>query len=175
MPKLVKFIHDWADEHDVYGLEIMEDEMWEKYLVAIHNLKYPAEFSFGTNEDLVFENAKDALNSCTVYDIGQVEENILKKYISNSKTQNPSAKFHYFGYFPTFLDHFDNQQREVFEKLEKIDKSKNKIEVKYKDEWREITGCYEENYQCFVILDGTETLNIQLVPLNELKANGNPV
>jgi len=87
---LLRFVHDWSDEFDVYGIKLISEEKWERKKEFIRNVQdYPYEFGFGTNEEIVFEEPKDLINSIDVDEITDEEAKVLIKY-----------RLEDFGHFP---------------------------------------------------------------------------
>lgn len=56
---LVKYEYDYADEFDVYGFELLDQDGIDKLNNRIENLTYPYESYFGTNEALLLENIEE--------------------------------------------------------------------------------------------------------------------
>jgi len=83
MPVLIKFEKDWADEFDVYGIQVLSDEEWKELQEAIKKIKYPLEMYFGTNEGLIFESAAETLNELKAVEISDDEMAVFKKYFGN--------------------------------------------------------------------------------------------
>jgi hypothetical protein len=94
--KLVKFNCDWADEFDVYGFTIIENDEWDKFMQAIENLDYPHESYFGTNEAIIFERRDDIIRSFKVVDITDQEADIFKRCFQ----RYPDDEHINFGYIP---------------------------------------------------------------------------
>jgi len=88
----VRFDDDWADEMDVGGICIIEENKYNEFKDAIEFLeKYEKEngnisvsMAFGTNEDNDYDSFKDFL-VCFEYDeIPENELEIAKKYVWDS-------------------------------------------------------------------------------------------
>lgn len=110
---LVKFEDNWADEFDVQGFQIMNQEELDSYFNAIDNYGYfmPGEreiFYFGTNQSLGWDSKEDFLSCLTITEISEEQANTIKELLSTN-----------YGIFPdievfwtikkdcTFLDSID--------------------------------------------------------------------
>lgn len=47
---MIKFQHDWADEHNVYGIKMCDALGLEEVMTAAEEAEYPCEKGFGTNQ-----------------------------------------------------------------------------------------------------------------------------
>jgi hypothetical protein len=73
MPVLLKLQADWADEFNVYGFEVISKKDWMKLQEAIHEIKYPKEVYFGTNEAITLENPDSTLRMFNAKEITPLE------------------------------------------------------------------------------------------------------
>ncbi len=79
--KLVKFKSDYADEFDVYGLKVYNEEEFAKFNEDLNKIKYPVEHYFGTNEAVEFYNKDSLLKKYEISDITEDQYNFVKKAI----------------------------------------------------------------------------------------------
>lgn len=84
MKCLVKFEADWADEHDVYGFRVFDDqeEIQKQFLYAETYWKvYPnkeVEMSFGSNEWMTYEDYESYRRSFDLIDVTDEDFEVLK-------------------------------------------------------------------------------------------------
>lgn len=76
---LVIFNEDWADEFDMHGFEVMDDEELEAFNNGIDNAKYPVEAGFGTNESFIWETPDEVRQAFTITEISAIEVGVLTK------------------------------------------------------------------------------------------------
>jgi len=81
---LVKFEYNYADEFDVTGWRLMNQERMDKFNEGIEKAKYPRECYFGTNEALVLETKEDILSALEIIEINDMEANVLETLIGKS-------------------------------------------------------------------------------------------
>ena len=84
MPVLLKFQMDYADEFDVYGFEVVTEELWEKYKQMFKCVSYPNEYYFGTNEMVTFEDEAEVLRAITVTELSIMQADALKALFESS-------------------------------------------------------------------------------------------
>jgi len=103
MPILLKCEADYADEFDVYGLVIIDSEEWENFKKQVHDIDYPIEIYFGTNEAILFESSDSVLQSMTPYEITEDEAAVFEKFLKPSYSKSGID----FGWNP--MDHISDQ------------------------------------------------------------------
>lgn len=81
MPVLLNQKIDWADEFDIEGFEIMDEDQWVEYQEALTEAEYPIEQYFGTNEFVEFESFEDLMRSISVKFISENEKEILTRLL----------------------------------------------------------------------------------------------
>lgn len=92
---LLKFQQDYADEFDVYGFKIYNEEDYNKYLELTkenylkreetnHRKQKVVTISFGTNEEVEFYSLENYLKSFDLVEITEDEFNILNKLFDGS-------------------------------------------------------------------------------------------
>lgn len=144
MAVLVKFVKDWADEHDVFGMALLSDKEWEKYKIIFKNIEYPFTLFFGTNEELEFDSENDILSSFKVFDnISKEEEDIMKKYLKVYE----SSKDYEFGWTPLSYIHdmHYSEQFEICEIIEKAIKENKQVGIKIDDTLYSILNISEDH------------------------------
>lgn len=82
----LRYDNNWADEFDVEGFIIVEQEWWENHQKEVREKfgKQHREVGFGTNEEIEYCDADDYLNSFTVLSLTQDEIGVLKKALGGS-------------------------------------------------------------------------------------------
>lgn len=91
---LIKFDKDWADEFNVYGFKIFEQQEWDKlYKKLKKNKDKETSFGFGTNEGWDDETIQSFLDDLEIIEITEDEKTTLEKLFNDS-----------FGVFPDFED-----------------------------------------------------------------------
>lgn len=99
---LAVFDSNYADEFDVSGFAIWDEEMVTEFDEAVkqyfktHN---ELEIWFGTNESLLWESASEVIRSFKFTEISAEEETTLNKLFGKS----------YPGYFPYIWDYLDGE------------------------------------------------------------------
>jgi len=81
---LVKFEYNYADEFDVTGWRLMNQERMDKFNEGIEKAKYPRECYFGTNKAFEIQNKEEILSAFEIIEINDMEANILKTIIGES-------------------------------------------------------------------------------------------
>ena len=83
--KLIQYYDNYADEFDVNGSVVFDDEDWELWLQAIEYISLPYEFYFGTNEGIQYWTKEEFLDTLNVIDITEEEFKVLEKfgYVNN--------------------------------------------------------------------------------------------
>ncbi len=81
---LVKCSKDYADEFDCEFFSIMTEKQWEKFVKSLDNISYPAECSFGTNEELIFDSKEEVLKDLEIKTISKEEAAVIKKLLGDS-------------------------------------------------------------------------------------------
>jgi hypothetical protein len=76
---LVIFEADWADEFDMHGFEVMNDEDLKAFNYGIDNADYPVESGFGTNESFIWESSDEVRQAFTITEIDENEVAVLEK------------------------------------------------------------------------------------------------
>lgn len=56
---LLKFVHDYADEFDVYGICLCDQKQYSKIIDCARKASYPCERYFGTNESFEWSDFED--------------------------------------------------------------------------------------------------------------------
>lgn len=80
----LRFRTSWADEFDLDGLMIVDKAWWEEHQVhAKQCRKWPKEVGFGTNEDMIYDDAEDYLKCFHELPATQEELVILKRLVGN--------------------------------------------------------------------------------------------
>lgn len=78
---LVEFNDNWADEFDVEGWFVAEEEVWEKFIQALYDspqkLDSGFELYFGTNEGIEYRNIKEYLKHFSVRTITDEQAKVL--------------------------------------------------------------------------------------------------
>ena len=80
---LIKTQADYADEFDVYGLEVIESDkcaLMSKAILDKLKKGNSSELYFGTNEELAFKSQDDFLDFFDFEPITEEVKNILEKY-----------------------------------------------------------------------------------------------
>lgn len=61
MKRLIKWQKDWADEFDMTGFVIMEEDGFASLINRINTAAYPYDAPFGSNESYEFESPQDVM------------------------------------------------------------------------------------------------------------------
>lgn len=79
MPKyyLVKYKANWADEFDVYGHEVLNEEEFKLYTAGLDNL-HELEYCFGTNQEIHYKSNESLKKDFTFQELTQAEYEVLK-------------------------------------------------------------------------------------------------
>jgi len=98
----LRYKNNWADEFDVQGIIIVEEQWWIDHIkeVKAHSKSFPKDVGFGTNEDIEYSSAKDYLDSFTDLVLTQEEIRSLE-YALGGRT---------FGIVPVLA--FDDDEEE---------------------------------------------------------------
>lgn len=94
---LLKFEADYADEFDVYGIELVSEKQWEWTLKMLDTVDWPHEKYFGTNEALEFESKEDFLRCFKVITVNDDEASVITKLFGNNYNSSVS-----YGTVPEF-------------------------------------------------------------------------
>ena len=134
MKQLVIFKDCWADEFDVEAFAVQEHEEVEKLfnLAEIYFELFPdqeLEVSFGTNEQLTFEDYKSYRNCFKVHNLDEKEVEVFQKYFPQYLPEYPPEFGTGSGVFSVdiFYDEFFNLYDEgklpesMIEKLKQIE------------------------------------------------------
>lgn len=81
---LINFSDDWADEMNIDGWVIMEEEEWKEIKKKVAAKKGYISVGFGTNEDNEYSNGKDFLNTLEVTKLSDDEYSVLNKIFGES-------------------------------------------------------------------------------------------
>lgn len=92
---MLKGAFDWADEFDVYGLEMVTEEQWNWTNKLLDSLDYPFTQYFGTNQDIEFNSKEDILCDIKVIEITEDEIATFKKVFG--------FRGYSFGWMPDFV------------------------------------------------------------------------
>lgn len=79
---LIRFKGNWADEMDLFGFEVMEEEVWEAHLKRIRQFLEdggPYERSVGTNEYIDYPNYEAYNRHFTVIKLTDAEMEVIEK------------------------------------------------------------------------------------------------
>lgn len=71
---------NWADEMDIVGQAIFENDEWSALENALKEYKNSIELCIGTNEELTFENGQDFLDCCDVDEILKEHAEVVEQY-----------------------------------------------------------------------------------------------
>lgn len=73
---LIRQHDNWADEMDIEGVLITDQDTWNQYLTKI---QWPATVCIGTNEEIEYDNIKGFLRSITIKSITSEDLTVLTK------------------------------------------------------------------------------------------------
>ena len=103
---LIKTDYDYADEFDVSGFRIVNEDVMKEITKKIDNEKnYPMTCSFGTNEELEFIDSDDVKHGLTITEISEEEEDIIVKLFGPG-----------FGFVPSFEEFSQFEENSPFDK-----------------------------------------------------------
>lgn len=78
----------WADEIDFNAVWILPQEKWDKFCLKVDKLEFPIEAFVGTNEDILFESAREYLETFKVSNVIEEEDfKVLQKVFHTKKTE----------------------------------------------------------------------------------------
>lgn len=112
MKLLVKYSDNYADEFDIEGFAILEENQWYDIQKTVRTkVKFPNEYCFGSNENIEYESAEDFLQTFTVINITDT----LAELISMAFQLRPYDGIMSFGKFPNQLFEPDLTDEEINE------------------------------------------------------------
>ncbi len=76
---LVQLNDNWADEMDLDGFQIMDEEKWKISEERLRRSENYIEIYVGTNEEIDYRNGKDFLKSLTIISISDDQFDFIKK------------------------------------------------------------------------------------------------
>ncbi len=79
MMVMMIFDKNWADEFDVKGFEVLTEAEYMEFTAAVNKLEYPADFHFGSNEAIEFDDANEILNSFKIKMITDKQHAFLRE------------------------------------------------------------------------------------------------
>ena len=79
MKRLIKWQKDWADEFDMIGFVIMEEDSFASLIDSINTAAYPYEASFGSNEAYTFENPQDVMSGMKIKTVTDEDAEALER------------------------------------------------------------------------------------------------
>lgn len=84
---VLKFEDNYSDEFDVSGMAIVERDWWENHKKEATERwgVGEREYGFGTNEDLIFEDADDYLSKFMVYDPTDAQVEFLQSLFGGDR------------------------------------------------------------------------------------------
>jgi hypothetical protein len=77
---LLRYDDNWADEFDVEGFRIYDQEEYDDFKKRVKAAEYPQQMYFGTNEGIDVDSAKDYLDRIDVTEITEAEAKVLNKF-----------------------------------------------------------------------------------------------
>ncbi len=81
---LICFDDNWADEMDIQGFTIMDENDWKFIKKKLQAYKNTIHIGFGTNEDNEYENGNAFLETLNVEKISEEEVNAISKFFGYS-------------------------------------------------------------------------------------------
>jgi len=81
---LVSISKDYADEFEVTGFAIFKNKEWKKLEKECLKKKKPFSVSFGSNQELEFENGEDLIDSLYFKNLSKEEAKIIEKKLGKS-------------------------------------------------------------------------------------------
>lgn len=79
----------WADEFDVKGISLFDEETLEDFHKILDKTSFPKYIGFGTNEDLHYYSKQDVLGDITIREIPKEAFDIIDKYVGDFGTLTP--------------------------------------------------------------------------------------
>jgi len=86
---LVQYKYDYADEFDTAGFEVVDENELNDINEGIDAVRYPQDYYFGTNEEIVFNSPKEARDGMKIIEITQSEYEVFKKFFEYGFGQQP--------------------------------------------------------------------------------------
>lgn len=75
---LLKYDYNWADEADFRGFQLVDQKGLDAINKGIDEAYYPREHYFGTNEEIIFEDASEVREGIEVIEITHIDYETLK-------------------------------------------------------------------------------------------------
>lgn len=103
---LAKFDDNYADEFDVHGFMVMDQEYYNQFVKDLPKIKFPNEIWFGTNEGITFQSLDEYKKAFTFQEIDENEYLVLKKLFGN--TYSDTIRFSHFLQIEYYDDEDDD-------------------------------------------------------------------
>lgn len=78
---LVTWDSNWADEMDISGFKIFNEDEWNTFKETVSKRKHQFTIFVGTNEDIDYDNGKMLLEELTIKKLSEDEYKVIKKFV----------------------------------------------------------------------------------------------